>query len=312
MRSISLQELAELASARGVTIGALALEWECQEAGEPAEALRGKMGERLRVMREAVARGLQGVKSRSGLTGGDAKLVAKGLAANASARLVGGEPLTTAISYALAVSEVNASMGRIVAAPTGGSCGILPGVLLSVGERVGATDESLIDALFTAGAAGSVIARRATVSGAAGGCQAECGSAAAMAAAAAVQLGGGTPQQCVQAVALSLKGLMGLVCDPVAGLVEVPCIKRNATSAGVALAAATMALAGVRSVVPPDEVVDAMGAVGRELPASLKETAVGGLAATPTGKRIAGQVLLTTGRPVSAARRGNATSGRGP
>ncbi|MGB4338112.1 MAG: L-serine ammonia-lyase, iron-sulfur-dependent, subunit alpha [Bacillota bacterium] len=290
MRSISLQELAELASARGVTIGALALEWECQEAGEPAEALRGKMGERLRVMREAVARGLQGVKSRSGLTGGDAKLVAKGLAANASARLVGGEPLTTAISYALAVSEVNASMGRIVAAPTGGSCGILPGVLLSVGERVGATDESLIDALFTAGAAGSVIARRATVSGAAGGCQAECGSAAAMAAAAAVQLGGGTPQQCVQAVALSLKGLMGLVCDPVAGLVEVPCIKRNATSAGVALAAATMALAGVRSVVPPDEVVDAMGAVGRELPASLKETAVGGLAATPTGKRIAGQV----------------------
>ena len=151
MRSISLQELAELASARGVTIGALALEWECQEAGEPAEALRGKMGERLRVMREAVARGLQGVKSRSGLTGGDAKLVAKGLAANASARLVGGEPLTTAISYALAVSEVNASMGRIVAAPTGGSCGILPGVLLSVGERVGATDESLIDALFTAG-----------------------------------------------------------------------------------------------------------------------------------------------------------------
>lgn len=290
MRSISLQELAELASARGVTIGALALEWECQEAGEPAEALRGKMGERLRVMREAVARGLQGVKSRSGLTGGDAKLVAKGLAANASARLVGGEPLTTTISYALAVSEVNASMGRIVAAPTGGSCGILPGVLLSVGERVGATDESLIDALFTAGAAGSVIARRATVSGAAGGCQAECGSAAAMAAAAAVQLGGGTPQQCVQAVALSLKGLMGLVCDPVAGLVEVPCIKRNATSAGVALAAATMALAGVRSVVPPDEVVDAMGAVGRELPASLKETAVGGLAATPTGKRIAGQV----------------------
>lgn len=290
MRSISLQELAELASARGVTIGALALEWECQEAGEPAEALRGKMGERLRVMREAVARGLQGVKSRSGLTGGDAKLVAKGLAANASARLVGGEPLTTAISYALAVSEVNASMGRIVAAPTGGSCGILPGVLLSVGERVGATDESLIDALFTAGAAGSVIARRATVSGAAGGCQAECGSAAAMAAAAAVQLGGGTPQQCVQAVALSLKGLMGLVCDPMAGLVEVPCIKRNATSAGVALAAATMALAGVRSVVPPDEVVDAMGAVGRELPASLKETAVGGLAATPTGKRIAGQV----------------------
>lgn len=159
-----------------------------------------------------------------------------------------------------------------------------------MGERVGATDESLIDALFTAGAAGSVIARRATVSGAAGGCQAECGSAAAMAAAAAVQLGGGTPQQCVQAVALSLKGLMGLVCDPVAGLVEVPCIKRNATSAGVALAAATMALAGVRSVVPPDEVVDAMGAVGRELPASLKETAVGGLAATPTGKRIAGQV----------------------
>jgi len=204
--------------------------------------------------------------------------------------LIGGEPLASAIAYALAVAEVNASMGRIVAAPTAGSCGVLPGVLFSVGEIRGADDSELVDALFAAGGVGAVIARSSTLAGAAGGCQAECGAAAAMAAAAAVQIAGGAPEQCANGVALAFKGLLGLVCDPVAGLVEVPCIKRNATSVAVALAAADMALAGIRSVIPADEVIQAMGAIGRELPASLRETALGGLAATPTGKRIASEM----------------------
>lgn len=284
MQAITLQELAASASSLGVNIGILAREWERQETGEPLDALTEKMRCRLQVMREAVARGLGGVKSRSGLTGGDAQRTAE---AAESARAIGGEPLCTAISYALAVGEVNACMGRIVAAPTAGSCGIIPAILLAVGEHLGADDSRLIEALFAAGVIGSIIERKSTLSGAAGGCQAECGSAAAMAAAAAVQLNGGSPEQCIQAVALAFKGTLGLVCDPVAGLVEVPCIKRNATSAAVALAAACMAMAGVLSVIPPDEVVDAMGAIGRELPIALRETAMGGLAATPTGKRIA-------------------------
>ena len=163
-------------------------------------------------------------------------------------------------------------------------------MLFSVGEIRGAGDAELVDALFAAGGVGAVIARSSTLAGAAGGCQAECGAAAAMAAAAAVQIAAGTPEQCADAVALAFKGLLGLVCDPVAGLVEVPCIKRNATSVAVALAAADMALAGIRSVIPADEVIWAMGAIGRELPASLRETALGGLAATPTGKRIASEI----------------------
>lgn len=284
MQAISLHELAASAASLGVNIGFLAREWEWQETGEPVESLTARMRDRLQVMRDAVARGLGGVKSRSGLTGGNAHMMADALA---PARSIGGEPLCTAISYALAVGEVNACMGRIVAAPTAGSCGIIPGVLLAVGERLGVGDGELIEALFAAGAIGSVIARKSTLSGAAGGCQAECGSAAAMAAAAAVQLSGGSPEQCVQAAALVFKGMLGLVCDPVAGLVEVPCIKRNATSSAVALAAASMAMAGIRSVIPPDEVIDAVGAVGRGLPASLRETAGGGLAMTPTGRRIA-------------------------
>jgi L-serine dehydratase len=292
MQAISLQELAASASSLGVNIGVLAREWEWQETGEPVESLNERMRDRLQVMRDAVARGLGGGRSRSGLTGGDARLMRQ---APEAVRAIGGEPLCSAISYALAVSEVNACMGRIVAAPTAGSCGIIPGVLLAVGERLGSGDDELIEALFAAGAIGSVIERKSTLSGAAGGCQAECGSAAAMAAAAVVQLSGGSPEQCIQAVALALKGMLGLVCDPVAGLVEVPCIKRNAISSSVSLAAASMAMAGIRSVIPPDEVIDAMGAVGRDLPVSLRETAGGGLAVTPTGRRIAKEQLRQAG-----------------
>ena len=309
----SIAELVDVATSRSLTIGAAAREQEALDSGQSQDALNSKMQERLAVMRDSVGRGLAGVRSRSGLTGGDARrmaearthtrIIARTRTADADGTAggapmpIGGEPLDSAIAYALAVAEVNAGMGRIVAAPTAGSCGVLPGVLFSVGEIRGAGDSELVDAMFAAGGVGAVIARRSTLSGAAGGCQAECGAAAAMAAAAAVQIAGGAPEQCANAVALAFKGLLGLVCDPVAGLVEVPCIKRNATSVAVALAAADMALAGIRSVIPADEVIQAMGAIGRELPASLRETALGGLAVTPTGKRIASEINATHDKP---------------
>jgi L-serine dehydratase len=232
----------------------------------------------LEVMRDAVATGLTGeARSRSGLVGGDAKLVSE-----SPSGPLGGD-FASAIAASLATGEVNASMGRIVAAPTGGASGVLPGVLLTVGARCGASDDDLVDALYAAGAIGGVIAARATLSGAAGGCQAEVGSGAAMAAAAAVQLCGGTPEQAGHAASLALQGLLGLVCDPVGGLVEVPCVHRNATGTAVALAAAEMALAGVEFALGFDDVVDAAAHVGRSLPPSLRETAQGGLAATPGG-----------------------------
>jgi len=294
----SIAELTDAAVSRALTMGAAVREQEALDLDQSQDVVICRMQERLAVMRDSVGRGLAGVRSRSGLTGGDARRMAEARTRIASGHatatgapmLIGGEPLTSAIAYALAVAEVNAGMGRIVAAPTAGSCGVLPGVLFSVGEIRGAGDAELVDALFAAGGVGAVIARSSTLAGAAGGCQAECGAAAAMAAAAAVEIAGGTPEQCADAVALAFKGLLGLVCDPVAGLVEVPCIKRNATSVAVALAAADMALAGIRSVIPADEVIWAMGAIGRELPASLRETALGGLAATPTGKRIASEI----------------------
>lgn len=294
----SIAELTDAAVSRALTMGAAVREQEALDLDQSQDVVICRMRERLAVMRDSVGRGLAGVRSRSGLTGGDARRMAEArtriasghATASGAPMLIGGEPLTSAIAYALAVAEVNAGMGRIVAAPTAGSCGVLPGVLFSVGEIRGAGDAELVDALFAAGGVGAVIARSSTLAGAAGGCQAECGAAAAMAAAAAVQIAAGTPEQCADAVALAFKGLLGLVCDPVAGLVEVPCIKRNATSVAVALAAADMALAGIRSVIPADEVIWAMGAIGRELPASLRETALGGLAATPTGKRIASEI----------------------
>ncbi|MHB0887069.1 MAG: L-serine ammonia-lyase, iron-sulfur-dependent, subunit alpha, partial [Bacillota bacterium] len=284
MSHTSLAELAAAAAERGVTIGAIVREGEAAETDTPETELNALMARNLKVMREATARGLAGISTRSGLAGGDAKRMVQ-------AHGVAGEPFDTAVARALAVSEVNAAMGRIVAAPTAGSAGVLPAVILTVGERVGAADEQLVEALFTAGGVGQVIAAKATLAGAEGGCQAECGSAAAMAAAAAVQLAGGTPEQCIDAAAIALKGSLGLVCDPVAGLVEVPCIKRNGLSAAAALAAADMALAGIKSVIPADEVIAAMGEVGRALPASLRETSQGGLAATPTGKRLASRFL---------------------
>lgn len=279
------------ASADAGTLGRAALAREVSESEIDEATLRARMAETLSVMREAVATGLSGAaRSRSGFVGGDAARV---LASDT--RPVGGI-FSDVLAAALATGEVNASMGRIVAAPTGGASGVLPAVLLTVGATYGADEDALIDALFAAGGIGGVIATRATLSGAIGGCQAEIGSGSAMAAAAAVELAGGTPTQAGHAASLALQGQLGLVCDPVGGLVEVPCVFRNATGAAVALSAAQMALAGVEFPIPFDEVVDAMGLVGRSLPPSLRETALGGLAVTPVGRDMAARALESAGQ----------------
>ncbi len=278
----SFEDLQHAAETLG-SMGAAVAEREATETGEPVDSTRERMRVALSVMREAVAEGLSGrATSRSGMVGGDASRVRA-----ADGPLTGVVP--TAVAYALAVGEVNASMGRIVAAPTGGASGVLPGVLLAVAEACDADEDALVDALLTASGLGGVIASRATLSGAAGGCQAEIGSAAAMAAGAAVDLCGGTPAQIGHAASLALQGLLGLVCDPVGGLVEVPCVARNGTAAAQALAAAHMALAGVTFPIPFDEVADAMAHVGRSLPPTLRETALGGLAATSSGRRLASE-----------------------
>jgi L-serine dehydratase len=280
---MSYSHLADLIAdaATAGSLGEAVVARECEESGASREAVLTRFLDSLDVMEASVATGLRGdARSRSGLVGGDAKRVAE--ASNAFA----GDTLARAIAAALAVAEVNASMGRIVAAPTGGASGVLPGVLLTVAEAVGADRERTALALAAAGGVGGVIAAMASLSGAASGCQAEIGAGAAMAAAAATELAGGTPAQVGHAASLALQGLLGLVCDPVGGLVEVPCVARNATAAGVALAAAQMALAGVEFPIPFDEVAAAMGSVGRSLPPSLRETALGGLAVTPTGKRL--------------------------
>ncbi|HVJ50564.1 L-serine ammonia-lyase, iron-sulfur-dependent, subunit alpha [Desulfitobacterium sp.] len=283
------QDYVQLAEERELKIGEIVLVEQAEESEKTESELRERMRLSLNVMRAAVQTGLSGErKSLSGLIGGDA---AKVQARWKSGESLTGERISGAIARALAVAEVNATMGKIVAAPTAGSCGVLPAVLLTVEEALNCPEEDLVTALFTAAGIGMVIADRANVSGAEGGCQAEIGSAAGMAAAAAVELSGGTPGQTGDAAALAMKSLLGLVCDPVAGLVEVPCVKRNATAATIALAAAEMALAGVESKIPLDEVIDAMNEIGKQMPCSLRETAQGGLALTPTGRRIKAEFI---------------------
>lgn len=284
MRFNSLQELADICSAEAITISSLMVAEQAQESGEAIPKIRQQMTEYYQVMKSAVSKGLANqVASRSGLVGGDG--------AKVNTYIANGEPSVgdwsaKAMAYALAVSEINASMGRIVATPTAGSCGILPGVLVSSQERFNWEDERLVDGLFTAGAIGYVIANNSFISGAEGGCQAEVGSAIAMAAGALVELRGGSPTQAVHAVGLALKNTLGLICDPVAGLVEVPCIVRNGLGAVNALAAADMALAGVQSIIPSDEVIGVMLEVGSRMPSEHRETALGGLAQTPTGRKL--------------------------
>lgn len=239
-----------------------------------------KLIEMLKVMEASIKRGLTGIKSASGLTGGVAKLL-QSQRENKAIRLLGDIGYDASI-YALAVAESNAAMGKIVAAPTAGSSGVLPGVLFSLKKNCGFSYEQIARALNVAGSIGVVIASRATLAGAEGGCQAECGSSAAMAAGAATFLLGGSNKAIGESVAIAIKNILGLVCDPVAGLVEVPCVKRNAGSVSQALLASQMALAKIESFIPADETIDALKDIGDRMPSSLKETSCGGLAISPT------------------------------
>lgn len=285
----SIGELVREAEKRNVKISELVLADQAEAMEVSPMELFEKMELDFLVMQEAVKAGQEeNQKSMSGLTGGE------GYKMKAYAEKNGGlcgTLLSKAISRALSVAGCNASMGRIVAAPTAGSCGILPGCLVSLWEDRGFDEKDVVMSMFTAGAFGMVIAGRASIAGAQGGCQAECGSAAAMAAAALVELMGGTPRQCADACAIAIANQLGLVCDPVAGLVEIPCIKRNVSGLVIAFSSADLALAGIEAKIPADECLDAMRQVGDALPDTLKETAKGGLAATPTGQRLQKQVF---------------------
>ena len=283
-------ELLNLCQQYELDIYELMLRCEIEESGSSQQEIWDLMQANLQVMQDSVIKGLDpDLKSVGGLVGGNAsKLLSRSEEDN-----LGGKTMLKVIAYALAVSEFNAAMGKIVAAPTAGSSGILPGTLIALQEDKNYSQEDVVKAIFVAAALGKIIATNATLSGAEGGCQAECGSAAAMTAAAATYLAGGSPQMSLDAGAIALKGLLGLVCDPVAGLVEVPCSKRNATAAASALASADMALAGVKSYLPFDEVVDAMYRIGKIMSADLRETAAGGCAITPTALRYVEQTLVS-------------------
>lgn len=264
----------------GLPIGVL--QKEAKESGVSLDAIRKRIAEAIEVMRGAVREGLETTgTSASGLTGGRARLLA------AAGPGLLGVTFTDMLSRAIATLEVNARMGLIMATPTAGAAGVVPAVLLTLADERGWTDDQLVDAMLVAGGVGAVIAERASIAGAGGGCQAETGSAAAMASAAVTWLEGGTFEQVAQAIALTIQGMLGLICDPVAGLVEIPCVYRNATAAVNAVAAAEMALAGLDFPIPVDEVIDVMGEVGSKLDVRYRETALGGLATTPAGQRIA-------------------------
>lgn len=271
---------------KGLTLIDFLLERSAAQLETDKQSVLERMGGMFRVMEESVAFGMTGVKSNSGLTGGSAKKLKEYIETQQSKTQPGllGPVVGTAVMYALAAAEANAAMGRIVAAPTAGASGILPGVLLALKEKCQVPREKLVEGLVVAGVIGEVIANRASIAGATGGCQAECGSGAAMAAGAVVYVFGGTGKQIGDAVSIVFKNMLGLVCDPVAGLVEVPCIKRNAGSVVQCFLAAELALAGVGSFIPADEAIDAMDKVGRSLPRGLRETAEGGLAMTPTAR----------------------------
>lgn len=287
----SIAAICKAAEEKQTAISALVLSDQAEQMEIPEEELYKRMEKSLHVMQEAVREGKNPeLRSTSGLTGGDAAKVE----AYAETGGITGKFLNHAMARAVAVSEYNAAMGKIVASPTAGSCGILPGTVISMLEEGRCDEHAAVMALFTAGAIGMVIAGNASIAGAQGGCQAECGSASAMAAAALVELSGGTPSQAAEACAIAIKNQLGLVCDPVAGLVEIPCIKRNVSGIAIAFTSADLALAGVESKIPVDECVLAMRQVGDMLPCALKETSQAGLAATPTGIRLKKQVFGET------------------
>ncbi|MGM0445276.1 MAG: L-serine ammonia-lyase, iron-sulfur-dependent, subunit alpha [Bacillota bacterium] len=277
-----IEHLIDKAQQDNVKISDLVIEAEIEETELAREVIIEKMSENLEVMKESIKEGLKSnLKSASGLTGSEAVKLRD------FDNFMGGSILQNVITKALAVSGINACMGKVVAGPTAGASGIVPALLLSIAEEYKIKDDKVIKALFTAGGLGGVVAKKATLAGAAGGCQAECGVGSAMAAGAAVELLGGSPKQVGDAFALALKNLLGLVCDPVAGLVEVPCVKRNGFAASHALTAVNMSMSGITSVIPPDEVIEAMMEIGDLMSVSLKETSEGGLATTETGKKIA-------------------------
>ncbi|MBU3073819.1 L-serine ammonia-lyase, iron-sulfur-dependent, subunit alpha [Clostridium estertheticum] len=282
-------ELLNICNEKNIPIWEYTIMCEIDESGLSRSQIVEKMRKNLDTMREAAEYGLTNeTRSISGLIGGDAiKLNRYAQAKNT----LTGEFMIKAMARAVSCSEVNATMGKIVAAPTAGSCGIIPAVVITAGEKLNKTEDDLINALFTSAGIGIIIAKNATLSGAEGGCQAECGSAAAMGAAAVVEMMGGTPAMAMDAAAIVIKNILGLVCDPVAGLVEVPCAKRNIAGAVSALTTADLVMSGVTSRIPFDDTVIAMYKVGKQLPCELRETAMGGLATTPTGLKLAKEIL---------------------
>lgn len=282
-------ELIDVCKKENISIWEYTIRAEMEKSEHSREEVIEKMRKNLNVMLNSSSYALDNeVKSVSGLIGGDAFKIKK--YADSGNTLTGGF-MVKAMARAISSSEVNAAMGRIVASPTAGSCGILPAVIISAAEKLGKSEEDMINGLFTASGVGIIIAKHATLAGAEGGCQAECGSAAAMGSAAVVEMMGGTPEQALDAAAIVLKNVMGLVCDPVAGLVEVPCAKRNIAGTVSALTTAEIAMAGVKSKIPFDEVVWAMNKVGKQLPPELRETAQGGIAITPTAEKLRQEIF---------------------
>ncbi|MCR2043097.1 L-serine ammonia-lyase, iron-sulfur-dependent, subunit alpha [Anaerosalibacter massiliensis] len=283
------KELLEICNSENKKIHEVVLEKEKKATGRSIEDIRKLMRENLKTMVESSNYALnKKINSVSGLIGGEANKVKKYSQNN---KTLCGDIINTAMARALSTSEVNASMGKIVAAPTAGASGILPSAILTTAEKFNLDEEEIINGLFTAAGIGEIVAKNATVSGAYGGCQAECGVGAAMASAAIVEMLGGSPETCLHASSIAIINILGLVCDPIAGLVEFPCALRNASGVINALTSADLALAGIESLIPFDEVIEAMYKVGKSLPDSLKETALGGLAATPTGECLKNKVL---------------------
>ena len=282
---MSVADLVADSVAKSKPVYELMIEQEMATSNCTREEVWHTMSRNLDVMEAAVKKGAtgDGVYSTTGLTGGEAVLLKK---YRQKGQTLSGDTMMQAVQNAISTNEVNAAMGVVCATPTAGSTGTLPGVIFTLKDRLDLSRDQMIQFLFTAGAYGMVIANNASIAGATGGCQAEVGSASAMGAAAAVEIAGGTAEQSSEALAMAISNLLGLVCDPVAGLVELPCVKRNAIGVGNALIAADMALAGCTNKIPADEVIDAMDRVGKGLPKALRETGLGGLAATPTGIRM--------------------------
>ena len=283
----TVEELVKEATEHG-SLSDVIIEEEIKDSGHTFEFIWEQMRGQLEVMNQGIERGIKGVHSQTGLTGGDAKKIHEYIK---KGEMISDSTILTAVQNAVGTNEVNASMGLICATPTAGSAGVVPGVLSALKQKYELTEEEQIRYLFVAGGFGLVIANNASISGAMGGCQAEIGSASAMASAACVDVLGGTPKMASNDLAMTIKNMLGLICDPVAGLVEVPCVKRNALGASQAIISADMALAGVESRIPADDVIFAMNEVGIDMDSKYKETAEGGLANTPTARALEKEIF---------------------